>query len=63
MTENQTIWKSNNQAVKEETFIQTSRRGRDGQPYGEDSEQGKSWRSGAGEVAVGGAGGPTLTCR
>ena len=31
-TENRTVWKSNNQGDKEETFIQTSRRGRDGQP-------------------------------
>ena len=29
---NRTVWKSNNQGVKEETFIQTSRRGRDRQP-------------------------------
>ena len=32
MTENQTVWKSGNQGDKEETFIQTSRRGGDGQP-------------------------------
>ena len=32
LTENQTVWKSNNQGDKEETFIQTGRRGRDGQP-------------------------------
>ena len=31
LTENRTVWKSNNQGDKEETFIQTSRRGRDGQ--------------------------------
>ena len=37
MTENQTVWKSNNQGVKEETFIQTGRRGGDGQPGREDS--------------------------
>ena len=30
-TENQTVWKSDNQGVKEETLIQTCRRGRDGQ--------------------------------
>ena len=29
MAENQTVWKSDNQGVKEETFIQTGRRGRD----------------------------------
>ena len=45
LTENQIVWKSNNQGVKEETFIQTSRRGRDGQPGGEDSQQGSDWRT------------------
>ena len=29
--ENLTVWKSDNQGVKEETFIQTARRGREGQ--------------------------------
>ena len=32
LPENRTVWKSNNQGVKEETFIQTGRRGGDGQP-------------------------------
>ena len=32
LPENQTVWKSNDQGVKEETFIQTSRRGGDTQP-------------------------------
>ena len=31
LPENRTVGKSNNQAVKGETFIQTGRRGRDGQ--------------------------------
>ena len=32
VTENQTVWKFNNQGVKDDTFIQkTVRRGRDGQ--------------------------------
>ena len=31
MPENRTVWKLDNQGVKEETFIQASRRGRDGQ--------------------------------
>ena len=35
LTENRTVWKSNNQGDKEETFIQTGRRGRDGQPGAE----------------------------
>ena len=30
LPENQTIWKSDNQEVKEETLIQTGRRGRAG---------------------------------
>ena len=32
MTENRTVWKSDNQGDKEETFIQTGRKGRDRQP-------------------------------
>ena len=71
MTENRTIWKSDNQGVKEETFIQTGRRGRDAQPGREDSWQGGGWRTGegkatagrTGEAAAGGAGGPTFTHR
>ena len=55
LPENQTVWKSNNQGVKEETFIQTSRRSGDGQPGGEDSWQGSSWRTRTGKAAVGGA--------
>ena len=31
LTENRTVWKSDNQGDKKETFIQTGRRGRDGQ--------------------------------
>ena len=30
MPENHTVWKSDNQAVKDETLIPTGRRGRDG---------------------------------
>ena len=37
LTENRTVWKSDNQGVKEETFIQTGRRGRDKQPGKEHS--------------------------
>ena len=36
LTENQTAWKSDNQGDKEETFIQTGRRGGDAQPGRED---------------------------
>ena len=32
MPENRTVWKSDNQGVKEETLIQTGRRGGHGQP-------------------------------
>ena len=42
LTENQTVWKSDNQGVKEETFIQTGRRGRDGQP-GQRRCEAKQW--------------------
>ena len=45
LTENQTVWKSNNQGVKEETFIQTGRRGGDGQRGREDLWPGGSWQS------------------
>ena len=39
LPENRTVWKSNNKGVKEETFIQTSRKGRAGQQGGEDVQQ------------------------
>ena len=45
LTENRTVWKSNNQRVKEETFIQTGRRGGDGQLGREDWWQGGGWRT------------------
>ena len=48
LTENQTVWKFNNQGVKEKTFIQTSRRGGDGQPGGEVSQQRSGWQTGQG---------------
>ena len=41
-TENQMVWKSDNQGDKEETFIQTGRRGGDGQPGRRGFEQ--QWR-------------------
>ena len=46
LTENRTVWKSNNQGVKEETFIQTGRRARDWKPK----------QRTQGEVAAGGLG-------
>ena len=44
LTENWTVWKSNNQGVKEETFIQICRRSRARKPGREDSE-GSGWRT------------------
>ena len=44
LIENRTVWKSDNQGVKEETLTQTSRRGGDGQLGGEDSRKGCSWQ-------------------
>ena len=49
---NRTVWKSDNQGIKEETFTQTSRRGRDGQLGGEDSQQGGGWRTGQPHIPV-----------
>ena len=40
LTENRTVWKSNNQGDKQETSIPTGRRGGDGQPSGEDRGKG-----------------------
>ena len=79
MTENRTVWKSDNQGDKEETFIQTCRRGRDRQRRAERT-RGKAvladpvrrWiveRGGQGvagrsrEIVAGGSGGPTFTPR
>ena len=45
LTENRAVWKSDNQGDKEETYIQTGRRGRDGQPGREDLWQGGSWQT------------------
>ena len=45
LTENQTVWKSDNQGDKEETFIQTGRRGGDWQLSRKDAWQGGGWRT------------------
>ena len=66
LPENQTVWKSDNhEVIKEETFIQTSWRGRDRQPEqgGEDVWQGGSWRTKARKAAAARVGGPTFVCR
>ena len=52
LRENRTVWKLDKQGVKEETFIQTSRRGGDGQLGGEDLQQGDSWQSGWSHIRV-----------
>ena len=52
LTENRIVWKSDNEGVKEETFIQTGRRGGDGQPGGEDLWQGGGWRTGHSHIRV-----------
>ena len=63
LTENQTVWKSDNQGDKEETFIQTGRRDGDGQQGGEDSQQGgKVVAGGPSKVADCGAGWAKLQC-
>ena len=54
LTENQTVWKSDNQGVKEDTFIQTGRRGGDEQLGREDSWQRGGCRTGVGKTAAGG---------
>ena len=58
MTENRTVWKSDNQGVKEETFIQTSRRGRDAAEM--ERTRGKVVAGRPSEVVAGGAGSPTF---
>ena len=45
LTENRTVWKSDNQGDKEETFIQTGRRGGDGQLGRQDSQLGCGWQT------------------
>ena len=51
MTENPTVWKSDNQGDKEETFIQTGRRGGDGQPGRVRRTHGKVAAGGPSKVA------------
>ena len=71
LTENRTVWKSDNQGDKEETLIHTDRRGGDGQPDQEDSWQGGVWRTQwggglwnrAGQAAAGRPHSPTFAHR
>ena len=48
LTENRTVWKSDNQGVEEETFIQTGRRTETGEFSlgGENLCKGSGWRTG-----------------
>ena len=70
MTENQTVWKSDNQGVKEETFIRLVGGEEKDSQGGKDSWQGSGWRTrvgkgvagGPGKVVVGRVGGPTFAC-
>ena len=58
--ENWTVYKSDNQGVKEETLIRTGRRGGDGQPGRRG--HGKVAAGGPGVGAAGRLGGPTFAC-
>ena len=55
LTENRTVWKSDNQGDKEDTFIQTGRRGKDWQ-RGRRGPRGKAAAGGPSEVADCGTG-------
>ena len=59
LTENQTVWKPNNQGDKKETFIQIDRRGGDGQPGWKGHAVRRRLEDWVGEVA---AGSPTFAC-
>ena len=62
LPENRTVWKSNTLRVKEETFIQTSRRSGDGQPR-QRGHMARLWlMDRAGEAEAGGQGSPTFVC-
>ena len=52
LTENRTVWKSDNQGIKEKAFIQTRRSGRDGQQGRNDSWQGSSWWRGQSHILM-----------
>ena len=54
LPENWTVWKSNSQGVKENTFIQTGSRGRDGQLGREDSQKRRWLEDWVGKDAAGG---------
>ena len=70
MTENLTVWKSNNHRVKEEIFIQTGRGAGMGSQveriHGKAKAGGRVKQvdgSGCGEVVAGRVAGPTFECR
>ena len=60
LPENQTTWKSDNQGVKEETFIQTCKRGGDRQCGQRGHVARWPLEEGVGKVVAGRVGGPTF---
>ena len=52
LTENRTVWNSDNQGVKEETFIQNGRRGGDRQLDREDLQQDTGLQTGRSHICV-----------
>ena len=59
LPENQTVWKSNNQGIKEQTFIQTGRRGKD-RELGREDSHGKAAAGGPSKVRDCRLGSPTF---
>ena len=63
LSENQAVWKSNNQGSKEATFIQIGRRGKDVERSREAWRGGEIWRCRVVQRGAGmGTGVPTSTC-
>ena len=62
LTENQTVWKFNNQGVKEEILTQTSRRGGDRQLGQRGLTAREQLEDQEGKMAAGGVGGLTFAC-
>ena len=60
VAENQTVWKSDNQGVKDETFIQMGRKGGNRQPGWRGPLANQQLEEWAGEAE---AGSPTFVCR
>ena len=62
LTENQTVWMSDNQGVKEETFIQTGQRGGDGKLGQRGHVARQQLADQVGKVAAGRLSSPTFAC-